>query len=171
MGYLKIIFFFSQRLLKEDKSLDGTQQRLLEKYVLEGRFNGSDLNESAMKTYLEACRKLEENKANYRTKVEKATAKFSHTITDPEAVRAFPSELLRATAVDPSAPSRGPWKITLQPHIYQSFMEHCPDPLLRWNVWRAVCIQTDLVSIVMKQFCFNAASDKRVQRSGQHLVD
>lgn len=36
-----------------------------------------------------------------------------------------------------SAPSKGPWRVTLQPHIYTPFMEHCPDPLLRWNVWRA----------------------------------
>jgi len=120
--------------------LDGAQQRLLNKYVLEGRFNGAELTQSAMKNYTEVSRKLDEHKSHFRDKVDKATAKFSHTITDPEAVRAFPSELLRATAADPSAPSRGPWKITLQPHIYQSFMEHCPDPLLRWNVHRAVII-------------------------------
>ena len=35
------------------------------------------------------------------------------------------------------APSRGPWNISLAPHIYSSFMQHCPDSLLRWNVWKA----------------------------------
>ena len=36
-----------------------------------------------------------------------------------------------------NSPSQGPWKVTLEPHILTPFMEHCPDPLLRWNVWRA----------------------------------
>ena len=133
----KPIYEACKRLLAQDKSLDGTQKRLVEKFVLEGRFNGSELNDNNMKVYLETCRKLEEHKGLFRQKVETATSRFSHTIHDPEAVKAFPSDLLRSTAVDPSAPSRGPWKITLQPHVYKSFMEHCPDALLRWNVWRA----------------------------------
>ena len=27
--------------------------------------------------------------------------------------------------------------MTLAPHIYSSFMQYCPDSLLRWNVWKA----------------------------------
>jgi hypothetical protein len=45
-------------------------------------------------------RKLEYHKANFQQKVEKATNRFSHVITDPATVRDFPSELLRATALD-----------------------------------------------------------------------
>ena len=132
-----IQFNLLQRLMSENNKLDQRQKRLLSKYILEGRLNGSELNESGMKNYIETLRKLEENKRKFQQKVDEATKRFSHVLTDPNAVRDFPSDLLRATALDSSAPSRGPWKITLQPHVYTSFMEHCPDPLLRWNVWRA----------------------------------
>ncbi|XP_046648251.1 probable cytosolic oligopeptidase A [Daphnia pulicaria] len=133
----KPIYEACKSIMNENKKLDQRQLRLLNKYILEGRLNGSELNESGMKNYIEMSRKLEYHKANFQQKVEKATNRFSHVITDPATVRDFPSELLRATALDSLAPSRGPWKITLQPHIYSSFMEHCPDPLLRWNVWQA----------------------------------
>ncbi|KAI9557823.1 hypothetical protein GHT06_014572 [Daphnia sinensis] len=133
----KPIYEACKGLMNENKKLDQTQKRLLNKYILEGRLNGSELNESGLKHYIEASRKLEEHKSKFQQKVEKATSRFSHVLTDPNAVRDFPSELLRATALDSSAPSRGPWKITLQPHIYSTFMEYCSDPLLRWNVWQA----------------------------------
>ena len=136
------------------------QKRLLDKFLLEGRLNGSELNASTMKVrykfyspncfcllimyphfvikmYTETARKLEEYKGKYQQKVDEATRRFSHVIKDPNAVRAFPSDLLRATALDSSAPSRGPWKVTLQPHIYSTFLEFCPDETLRWNVWQA----------------------------------
>ena len=90
-----------------------------------------------IKMYTETARKLEEYKGKYQQKVDEATRRFSHVIKDPNAVRAFPSDLLRATALDSSAPSRGPWKVTLQPHIYSTFLEFCPDETLRWNVWQA----------------------------------
>lgn len=40
--------------------MGGAQQRLLNKHVLEGRFNGiTELSESAMKNYTEMSRKLD----------------------------------------------------------------------------------------------------------------
>lgn len=91
---------FLQSIMNENKKLDQRQLRLLNKYILEGRLNGSELNESGMKNYIEMSRKLEYHKANFQQKVEKATNRFSHVITDPATVRDFPSELLRATALD-----------------------------------------------------------------------
>lgn len=32
----------------------------------------------------------------------------------------------------------GPYTLTLHPHIYNSFLEYCPDRTLRWNVWNAL---------------------------------
>lgn len=32
---------------------------------------------------------------------------------------------------------QGPWVITLQPNVYHSFLEHCPDTELRRNTYRA----------------------------------
>lgn len=89
-----------QRLISETKNLDQTQRRLLNKFVLEGKLNGLELNEIQTKNYIAATRKLEENKIKFQQKVDEATRKFFHVLTDPNAVRAFPSDLLRATALD-----------------------------------------------------------------------
>lgn len=132
----KPIYEACKRILT-DGNLKQFEKRLLTKFVLEGRLNGLELNESGMKNYIVTSRKLEEQKSNFQKKVEKATHTFSHIIQNPNEVRDFPSELLRATASDSLAPSRGPWKVTLAPHIYSSFMQYCPDSLLRWNVWKA----------------------------------
>lgn len=86
--------------MNENQKLDQKQKRLLNKYILEGRLNGSELNESGLKYYIEVSRKLEEHKSKFQQKVEKATSRFSHVLTDPNSVRDFPSELLRATALD-----------------------------------------------------------------------
>jgi len=133
----KPIYEACKRILKEDGNMNQFEKRLLTKFVLEGRLNGSELNEVGMKNYIATSRKLEEQKSNFQMKVEKATNSFIHLIENPDEVKDFPSELLRATALNSLAPSRGPWKISLAPHIYSSFMQYCPDSLLRWNVWKA----------------------------------
>jgi len=76
------------------------EKRLLTKFVLEGRLNGSELNEVGMKNYIATSRKLEEQKSNFQMKVEKATNSFIHLIENPDEVKDFPSELLRATALN-----------------------------------------------------------------------
>lgn len=116
---------------------DPVAKRLLSKFVLEGRLNGGELSESAMKIYTQSMRKTEEERTQFQSKVTKARQLFSQPIIEPSVARDFPSELLRATAVDRSAPSRGPWKVSLEPHIMQPFLQHCPDPELRQNVWWA----------------------------------
>ncbi len=86
--------------MSENNKLDQKKKRLLNKYILEGRLNGSELNETGMKNYIATSRKLEEHKGKFQQKVDEATKRFSHVLTDPNAVRDFPSELLRATALD-----------------------------------------------------------------------
>ena len=104
---------------------------------MEGRLNGGDLSESMLQNFIESTRKTVQERTLFQAKVNKARELFSHTIKEPSTVRDFPSELLRAVAVDSSAPSRGPWRATLQPTVFDSFMEHCPDRDIRWNVWSA----------------------------------
>lgn len=36
-----------------------------------------------------------------------------------------------------SHPNQGPWKVTLNTHVYSKFLEYCPDRDMRWNVWQA----------------------------------
>ena len=35
-----------------------------------------------------------------------------------------------------SNPSRGPWTVSLDEHVYMPFLEYCPNRLQRWNVWQ-----------------------------------
>lgn len=86
--------------MNDNEKLDQKQKRLLNKYILEGRLNGSELNDSKLKNYIEASRKLDDHKSRFQQKVDRATNRFSHVLTDPNTVRDFPSELLRATALD-----------------------------------------------------------------------
>ena len=80
--------------------MNPAKTRLLKKFVLEGQLNGGDLNEKNLASYTAACRKIEQEKMMFQDKVDKAKELFHHTITDAQVVRDFPSELLRATAVD-----------------------------------------------------------------------
>lgn len=87
-------------MLSEDAVLGNPEKRFLTKFVLEGRLNGLDMNDKSRTNYVSTCRKIEKEKAEFQAKVEKATQIFNHTITDRLTVRDFPSDLLRATAVN-----------------------------------------------------------------------
>lgn len=87
-------------MLTENNKLDQRQKRLLNKFVLEGRLNGAELNESGLKNYIATSRKLEDHKSKFQQKIDEATKRFSHVLTDPITARDFPSELLRTTALD-----------------------------------------------------------------------
>ena len=99
MPYMLVSIPLLLQRLVNDK-LNPTQKRLLNKFLLEGKLNGLELNEIQTKNYIAASRKLEENKKKFQEKVDEATRKFYHVLTNPNAVRAFPSDLLRATALD-----------------------------------------------------------------------
>lgn len=112
--------------------------RILRKFALEGKLNGLDLN-SSDRIQLEQClNKLGSQRLQFRQKNDTVTKKFLHVIEDRSIVRDFPLPLLEASASDPSKPLEGPWKVTLQPHIYLPLMENCPDRDIRWNVWQAL---------------------------------
>lgn len=40
-------------------------------------------------------------------------------------------------AADPTNPTKGPWKATLEPRSLNNFLEHCQDRTQRWNIWQA----------------------------------
>ncbi|GLH07434.1 Uncharacterized protein GBIM_12888, partial [Gryllus bimaculatus] len=109
--------FYNEKIFSACKKQDLTElseekKRVVSKYVLEGRLNGLELNNVT-------------------------TDNFKHTIIDPNVMRDFPENLTKSMAYDRSQYNRGPWTVTLQPHIYSQFMEYCPLRDLRWNVWQA----------------------------------
>lgn len=120
-----------------NNELTPEQQRLLNKFILEGKLNGLLLSKKDKDALSYNLIKLSEEKITYQSKVNVAIDTFSHTITDYTNVRLFPGELLQAMSKDPKNHLLGPWTVSLKPHIYNAFMEHCPDRMLRWNLWQA----------------------------------
>ncbi|KAG6460645.1 probable cytosolic oligopeptidase A [Manduca sexta] len=118
------------------KKLTDEEQRLLDKYILEGKLNGLDVKGIKRDRLNNVLAALQKERQQFRDKVNIANKIFTSNITDPEVMREFPPSLVKSMAVG-NDPERGPWKITLQPHIYEPFMEYCSDRELRWNAWQA----------------------------------
>lgn len=127
-------------LMKEMRSkenLTPEQKRLIDKFILEAKLNGIALHPDKQEELGYNRIQLSQEKITFESKVNVAIDQFSHTITDYSEVKTFPIQLLRAMANDPKNHLNGPWKVTLQPYIYQSFLQHCPDATQRWNIWQA----------------------------------
>lgn len=118
--------------------LSAEQKRLLEMYALEGRMSGMELTNKVEKEELQyQIHKVSQETVTFESKVHVAIEHFGHTINDYSIVQAFPSELLEEMAIDQKNPLNGPWKVTLKPYVYKTFMEYCPVRDQRWNIWRA----------------------------------
>lgn len=128
--------------LKDEKSVKSKwseeQKRVLNKFSLEGKLNGLSLDTNKRDALYANLTKLAEERTKFRQKAEMATKRFKHEFSDPQIARSFPEDILSAMATVPSNPHKGPWTITLQPHLYVPFMECCPDREIRWNVWQAM---------------------------------
>lgn len=119
------------------KNTTDEEQRLLDKYILEGKLNGMELDEIKRDKLGNILIELDKQKNIFRQKTQHATNVFTSTIDNPDVVGDFPEALLKAISANSSALHQGPWKVTLQPHIYEPFLQHCPDRALRWNAWQA----------------------------------
>ncbi|XP_063976815.1 uncharacterized protein LOC135162371 [Diachasmimorpha longicaudata] len=117
--------------------LTDEERRLIQKYLLEGRFNGLELSGKYADELKRVITRTTKKADDMLKKVEHSTGVFKTIIDNPTVVRDFPENFLRQIAVDPKNPHSAPWKITLEPRIYSQFMENCPDREIRWNVWRA----------------------------------
>lgn len=113
------------------------EQRLRQKFLLEGKLNGLTLAKDRRDGLKELLIQLGRERASFKNKVNMAVHSFGHVIPDFNLVRDFPPSLLEATARDSKQPMEGPWKITLHPQIVDGFLKYCPERLQRWNVWRA----------------------------------
>ncbi|KAF7996793.1 hypothetical protein HCN44_002439 [Aphidius gifuensis] len=123
-------------LSKNNSNLTYEHERLLKKYVLEGRLNGLDITHDKTKRYYESTAyKINTNMKEFNDKVELATKRFKITINNPSIVYDFPEDYLKIISIDKKNYKNGPWKITLEPKIVDKFMEYCPDRDLRYNVW------------------------------------
>ncbi|CAH2039281.1 unnamed protein product, partial [Iphiclides podalirius] len=117
------------------KNLTDEEQRLLDKYILEGRLNGLDVKGTKRDRLHSVLSELQKERQLFRDKVNVATKVFKSTINDEQIIKEFPESLAKIMSVNNDA-SKGPWRVTLQPYIYEPFMQYCPDRTLRWNAWQ-----------------------------------
>lgn len=122
---------------KSEQQLTDEQFRVLEKYALETKLNGVNFSTADRYVMNEALGKLNTLKVKFGERVNSIVKQFKHYIHDANLMQEFPPHLLQAMADDQKQPTKGPWKVTLQPYISKGFMEYCPDHDLRWNVWQA----------------------------------
>ncbi|KAF7397958.1 hypothetical protein HZH68_009180 [Vespula germanica] len=124
---------------KENKNIQLTsqQERILEKYMMEGKLNGLELSKKKKEWLTNSYRILYQQEMDFIKKYESATKQCSYIIQNEDGVKDFPKELLEAAAANPEQPHIGPWTITLQPHILKLFLEYCSSRILRWKMWKA----------------------------------
>uniref|UniRef100_A0A6B2EC97 oligopeptidase A n=1 Tax=Phlebotomus kandelakii TaxID=1109342 RepID=A0A6B2EC97_9DIPT len=119
------------------ESLSEEQKRIIQKYLLEGKLNGLELQGEQKARLDSVLSKLGSERAKFRQKVEISTKQFNHVIEDYNLMRDFPPEVLQMFSKDATQPTKGPWLVTLQPHVAANFLEYCPDRTMRWNLWQA----------------------------------
>ncbi|XP_053678192.1 uncharacterized protein LOC128728589 [Anopheles nili] len=117
--------------------LSGEERRLLQKYVLEAKLSGIEVDGSSKLELNEILERLAQERSKFQGKRDVAVKKYQQLITDPALMKEFPPTLLQSLATDPSQAMKGPWKITLQPAVAHRFLEYCGDRTHRWNLWQA----------------------------------
>ncbi|KAH0553580.1 probable cytosolic oligopeptidase A [Cotesia glomerata] len=129
---------WKKALENPDSNLTPAQQKIIEKHALEGRLNGLDLERKKRDRFTYSNIKINQKRTDFAQLIKFATKMFRTTIDNPHIFKEFPEEFLKFTAVNPNEYEKGPWKITLEPHIVDTFMQYCPDRDQRWNVWQAL---------------------------------
>lgn len=121
----------------ERGELTKEQERLFDRFLLEGKLNGGELDAKDYENLMYQVKKLNSETLTFESKLLVALDQFKHKIVDYSAVRSFPPKLLQAMSLDTKNHLNGPWVVTLKPHIYNGYLEHCPVSSDRWNVWQA----------------------------------
>ncbi|GFQ90211.1 probable cytosolic oligopeptidase A [Trichonephila clavata] len=144
--YLSTSIYQAFKELKEkEKQFTEPVQRIINKHLLESRLSGMDLSDNSYKHFQSVMQKLDKHRKNYKAKLLESSSKFSQNLEFND-VRNFPRELLKLLAFDPTNISKGPWALTLNPHIYRYFLKHCDDRMLRWNAYYAYNIRASQTS-------------------------
>lgn len=118
----KPIYEACKSVVETKKDFTDEQQRILSKYILEGRLNGLELDPKKKEFFQICVRQITKKCEEFQQKLEAAHNLFKHKVTDSNKMKGFPPEFLKSVAVDPAQYEVGPWIITLKPHVVQTFM-------------------------------------------------
>ncbi|XP_043461666.1 probable cytosolic oligopeptidase A [Leptopilina heterotoma] len=131
----------------EDKNNKFTpeQERLIQKFILEGKLNGLELKSKKSQDFVKYYSgKISTEQTLFSKKLEAKTISFSRTVSNPHVMKDFPELFSKLVAQDPNNPHKGPWIITLRPHIVSTFLEYCSDRELRKEIWREDVLKCSL---------------------------
>lgn len=119
--------------------LNPEQETMLQKFMVELEYQGHALGSEKKFEELHEnwYASIRQSSAEYNWRMRLNTDRYQHTIVNPDIVRDFPIDLLKAMAHDGTQPSRGPWTNTLHPYIFREFLAHCPDRHLRYAAYYA----------------------------------
>jgi oligopeptidase A len=132
-------------LQKEKKTLDYTQQRIIENQLLDMKFSGVNLQPFEKKEHFN---QLQLELANLSTKFSNnildSTKQFQLKIDKPTEIRGLPQSILSLLSENAknnnephSTPEKGPWVITLDFPSYFPCMQHLKHRDIREKLYRA----------------------------------
>lgn len=90
-------------LHKNDPTRSDEENRMLKKFVLEGKLNGLELGDSKKLELEESMRKLSEEQKCMRDKISYVTRLFKMPISDPHIIDNLPVDLLKSMSPDPQS--------------------------------------------------------------------
>ena len=116
----------------ENSFLKPHEEQMVNRYLTELKHQGFEGPETRYEElHGNWLKKLTQQSFEYSYKMEMNAQRYQHTILNPQIVRDFPIDLLKAMAHDSTQPSKGPWTVSLHPYIYRQFLAYCPDRQLR----------------------------------------
>ncbi|MBI5496391.1 MAG: M3 family metallopeptidase [Deltaproteobacteria bacterium] len=125
-------------------TLDGAQQRAVDKRILDARLSGMALPAAQRDRFNAIEQELSDLETQFANHVLDATKAWALTLTRPDEIDGLPQSLLALaagaarSAGDPAAtPERGPWRITLDAPSVSPFLRHARRRDLRERVYRA----------------------------------
>jgi oligopeptidase A len=125
-------------------SLDPTQQRLIERMLLEARLAGVGLAGEERARFNAIQTELAELTTRFANQLLDATKAFSLTLRDPAEIEGLPESLRQLSAQSAreageaeASFERGPWRITLEAPSFIPFMEYSRRRDLREKLYRA----------------------------------
>ena len=118
--------------------LPPARQRIVAAWIRDARLAGVALDGDAKARFQRLAMELSELGTSFANHVLDATKAWRMTLEHPEQVEGLPrtlrASMARAAGGDPE---RGPWAVTLDQPVFGPFMEHCREPLLREQAYRA----------------------------------
>jgi len=122
----------------ENPFLKPHEEQMVNRYLTELKHQGFEGPETRYEElHGNWLKKLTQQSFEYSYKMEMNAQRYQHTILNPQIVRDFPIDLLKAMAHDSTQPSKGPWTVSLHPYIYRQFLAYCPDRQLRYGAYFA----------------------------------